>query len=254
MVDNDIKVGNMANENLIEKDIKAEARKEAAAKRSLRKKKKNHLKLQKKHPILSILVYLVTAFLICTFIFLVIFIFIGHFFDDRVTTENETVNYMARQYNSAIASGSEEVYQYIDAYEREYIIVDNNNNVIREVGNNTCDLTKSGYYSGVLSNNIDIIIYPNMNNNIVMFHNEGSAYINMFRYWNTVNNPEIYVTADKFDEDSLENELGIEISDDGWISAPFWISTELKDGKILLLTDRELFNKRQKEVPSCPSA
>ena len=235
MVDNDIKVGNMANENLIDKDLKAQARKEAAAKRSLRKKKKKHLKLQKKHPILSILVYLVTAFLICSFIFLGVFAFVGHFFDDRVESESNTVNFMSDQYNLSISNGSEDVYQYLDTFKRDYIIVDNNKNIIREVGNNTCDLTSSGYYTGIVTNPGNIVVYPNRNNKFLTIHHDGSTFINIFKYWNTINDQGIYVGADDDNPDLIEEEFGVEVSDDGMISAPFWISKELNDGNQLIV-------------------
>ena len=112
------------------------------------KQDKTYRLLKKKHIIPSIIGMLLTIVLLAVLATVLAGAIIGYVMDDKIEAEYKSVSEMVRIYDYNEKSGSKYAFEELAGPERDYIVVDKDNNPLTVKGENTCSF-KGGEVSGV---------------------------------------------------------------------------------------------------------
>ncbi|MBO4635639.1 MAG: EAL domain-containing protein [Clostridiales bacterium] len=208
--------------------------------KNIEKKKKKHLKIQKRHPVLAVLLYVLLSSLLFAVIFLVALTFLMYYVDNKINNEYEIVNNMPEIYKTVILSGSDQdsAQDILSKFDHDYVIVGTDRHTVEYA---TCDATavlgSGGYYRSFFQKE-GIYLFLDQDNTFFFIGDYGN-YASLRVVFNQVilssyndNIAEIEVS-----EGTNEDDIDVDVSTTyvEKVLSPYWLGFKLSDGRFLLI-------------------
>lgn len=195
------------------------------------KQDKTYRLLKKKHIIPSIIGMLFTIVLLAVLATVLAGAIIGYVMDDKIEAEYKSVSEMVRIYDYNEKSGSKYAFEELAGPERDYIVVDKDNNPLTVKGENTCSF-KGGEVSGV-DESFKVLVYFDNDDTYVYIDDEETLSLKTGKLFKKIWK-DLASDSDPSDEN---DETRI----------PFWISQPLADGERSLVVKCN-FAVKQRDV------
>ena len=195
------------------------------------KQDKTYRLLKKKHIIPSIIGMLLTIVLLAVLATVLAGAIIGYVMDDKIEAEYKSVSEMVRIYDYNEKSGSKYAFEELAGPERDYIVVDKDNNPLTVKGENTCSF-KGGEVRGV-DESFKVLVYFDNDDTYVYIDDEETLSLKTGKLFKKIWK-DLASDSDPSDE---KDETRI----------PFWISQPLADGERSLVVKCN-FAVKQRDV------
>lgn len=133
-----------------------------------KKSEKNIRKLRKNYSWIIFVIFGGLVWFVAGFVQFFVRNFGAYIMDSKLSSEYETICYMARLYEQGLQSGNEGIYTLLNAEGRPYLIKDADGNIIYENGKNTCSEESGRIKLYLFSDSITVysdrdqrLLYPN---------------------------------------------------------------------------------------------
>ncbi len=159
-----------------------------------KKIEKNYRRLKKNHSWISFILFAVLVWFVGGFVQFFVNNFVDYLIDSKLSSEYETVSYMAKLYSKSLANGDDHIYDLLDESGRPYIIKDEQGTIVYERGKNTCSEESGKVLLYLFSD--PIVIYTDTDQRILYPKENGSLKIDKNKLSDLVvaamSNPEDY--------------------------------------------------------------
>ncbi|MBQ8984102.1 MAG: GGDEF domain-containing protein [Lachnospiraceae bacterium] len=159
-----------------------------------KKSEKNYRKLKKNHSWISFILFGILVWFVGGFVQFFVNNFADYLLDSKLSSEYETITYMAKLYSEGLKNGDDNIHDLLDASGRPYIIKDEQGNIVFERGRNTCSEENGKVLLYLFSDPIVIytdtdqrILYPKENGSLEIDKNKLSSL-----FVSAMSNPEDY--------------------------------------------------------------
>lgn len=182
------------------------------------KSEKKYRQIKRTHIGVSIFEFLLFTVLSSVMVVFAVQMFASYIIDTKLTTEYEKIKYYARLYDKAEQEEDNSIYELLENEDTDYIVSDENGNIIKTGGVNTCGNEKGVILIGSPDEEITAYrdterdyIYPGRNKHVELD-------LMRFREWMSS------------DEDEEEKALDLDVNRDRFINLPIWLSVDLANG------------------------
>lgn len=159
-----------------------------------KKSEKNYRRLKKNHSWISFILFGVLVWFVGGFVHFFVNNFADYLIDSKLSSEYETVSYMAKLYSKGLKNGDDHIYDLLDESGRPYIIKDEQGTIVYERGKNTCSEESGKVLLYLFSD--PIVIYTDTDQRILYPKENGSLEIDKNKLSDLVvaamSNPEDY--------------------------------------------------------------
>lgn len=190
-------------------------------------------KIKKKHGVLAIFAFLLTSFVATMMLSYFVYSLVFYLLEAKLTSEYESISYMARIYEQSLADGYEgDVWQVLDQDGREYIIRNNSGELVVGKEDNTCSEEGDVLMLGSIQENVELYVdkqYP-----YVTLNEKGEATVllnDLLKYIRDhQEDPELFFLIDDAEvHEDITNVL-IFVSD-SYLRLPVWLGMKVADGE-----------------------
>ncbi len=182
------------------------------------KSEKKYRQIKRTHIGVSIVEFMLFMIVSCIMLTLSVHIFASYIIDTKLATEYERIKYLARLYDKAEEEDDPSIYQQLEGENADYIVSDDNGNIIRSGGVNTC-----GTQNGLIligDRDEEVTAYRDTERDYIYPGRNGNLEIDLIHFREWVNS----------DENEGEKNLDPDGNVEGFINLPIWFSVDVADG------------------------
>lgn len=182
------------------------------------KSEKKYRQIKRTHIGVSIVEFMLFMIVSCIMLTLSVHIFASYIIDTKLATEYERIKYLARLYDKAGEENDPSIYQQLEGENADYIVSDDNGNIIRSGGVNTC-----GTQNGLIligDRDEEVTAYRDTERDYIYPGRNGNLEIDLIHFREWVNS----------DENEGEKNLDPDGNVEGFINLPIWFSVDVADG------------------------
>ncbi|MCR5406999.1 MAG: EAL domain-containing protein [Lachnospiraceae bacterium] len=182
------------------------------------KSEKKYRQIKRTHIGVSIFEFLLFMIVSTAMLAFSVQMFAAYIIDTKLATEYERIKFLAKLYDKAEEENDLNIYKQLENEDADYIVCDDNGNIIRSGGVNTCGTQKGVIHLG--SRDEEVTAYRDTQRDYIYPGRDGHIELDLMRFREWMNS----------DEDEEEKSLDPDMKVEKFINLPIWFSVDVAGG------------------------
>ena len=182
------------------------------------KSEKKYRQIKRTHIGVSIFEFLLFTIVSTAMLAFSVQMFAAYIIDTKLATEYERIKFLARLYDKAEEENDLNIYKQLENEDADYIVCDDNGNIIRSGGVNTCGTQKGVIHLG--SRDEEVTAYRDTQRDYIYPGRDGHIELDLMRFREWMNS----------DEEEEEKSLDPDRKVEKFINLPIWFSVDVAGG------------------------
>ena len=182
------------------------------------KSEKKYRQIKRTHIGVSIFEFLLFTIVSTAMLAFSVQMFAAYIIDTKLATEYERIKFLARLYDKAEEENDLNIYKQLENEDADYIVCDDNGNIIRSGGVNTCGTQKGVIHLG--SRDEEVTAYRDTQRDYIYPGRDGHIELDLMHFREWMNS----------DEDEEEKSLDPDRKVEKFINLPIWFAVDVAGG------------------------